>query len=206
MMLPELKPIPKSEYEQSKNRKQTEAIMRDIKKIDDALIKDDEAELRSTHQYIDGKYYAFVSNWGHSMYSYTIDFGFDYNYIDKSSLIHNLTHMKAVLEGLSLGFNVPKSHIASNNNNVNISVSNNNEISISASFEQAKEQVESMNSLTIEQTKEILDKITEIENVFNSIGSKKTKWEKIKPILIWLADKSFDVGMILLPLLLKLEG
>ena len=30
------------------------------------------------------------------------------------------------------------------------------------------------------------------------------KWEKVKPVLTWLADKSCDVGIALLPLLLKI--
>ena len=35
---------------------------------------------------------------------------------------------------------------------------------------------------------------------------KKTKWQKIKPILTWLADKSVDVGIALLPLIMKIGG
>ena len=51
---------------------------------------------------------------------------------------------------------------------------------------------------------EVLDKISEIEEVVKSKDSKKSKWEKVKPVLTWLADKSCDVGIALLPLLLKL--
>ena len=63
-----------------------------------------------------------------------------------------------------------------------------------------------MTSLTDEQTQEILDKITELEEIINSKDKKKTKWEKAKSVLVWLADKSFDVAMTLLPLLLKVQG
>ena len=63
-----------------------------------------------------------------------------------------------------------------------------------------------MTSLTDEQTQDILSKVNEIESVVNSGSSKKSKWEKIKPILIWLADKSFDVAMTVLPLLLKVQS
>lgn len=61
-----------------------------------------------------------------------------------------------------------------------------------------------MTSLTDNETKEILDKINEIETIINSNEKKKTKWEKAKPVLTWLADKSFDVGVAILPLLLKI--
>lgn len=62
-----------------------------------------------------------------------------------------------------------------------------------------------MTFLTEEQTQEVLEKISEIEKVVRGSESKKTKWETIKPVLVWLADKSFDVGMTLLPLLLQLK-
>ena len=51
-----------------------------------------------------------------------------------------------------------------------------------------------------------LEKVSEIESVVKGEGSKKSKWEKIKPILTWLADKSFDVAMTILPLLLQVQG
>jgi ribosome-binding factor A len=63
-----------------------------------------------------------------------------------------------------------------------------------------------MTSLTDEQTKEALEKVSEIESVIKGEGSKKSKWEKIKPVLAWLADKSFDLAMTILPLLLQVQG
>lgn len=85
----------------------------------------------------------------------------------------------------------------------NVNVTNN--INVSITFEQVRSQIEEMTSLTDEQTREILNKISEIETAYKETGSKKSKWEKIKPVLVWLADKSFDVGMKILPLLLKLQ-
>ena len=118
--------------------------------------------------------------------------------------------MIAKLDSYILGNNMitelQKEYSQDVNVNVTNTNTNTNEISIEISFEQARQQVENMTSLTDEQTKEILDKITDIENTVNGSGTKKSKWEKIKPILVWLADKSFDVGMTLLPLLLKIQG
>ena len=63
-----------------------------------------------------------------------------------------------------------------------------------------------MSSLTDEETEEILAKIDELEEIINSNDKKKNKREKTKSVLFWLADKSFDVGIALLPLLLKIQG
>ena len=191
--------------------KQKEIIADDIKKINEALTKNNEQELQEVHQYIDGKYHSYISNWGYSMYGYGEGFGFNYEYMGIESFVHNLKQMKANLEGSMCGFKSEKTKDWQSNN-VNVSVhnsndnSNNVDISVSITFEQARQQVENMTSLTDEQTKEILNKITDIENTVNGSGTKKSKWEKIKPILTWLADKSFDVGMTLLPLLLKIQG
>ena len=115
--------------------------------------------------------------------------------------------MKPKLEAYALGWNVSKKSSPSRSTatpNVNVTV--NNEININITFEQAREKVQDMTSLTDEQTQKILDKITELEEIINSKDKKKTKWEKAKSVLVWLADKSFDVGMILLPLLLKIQS
>ena len=77
-------------------------------------------------------------------------------------------------------------------------------VSVNITFEQARAKIEEMTSLTDEQTKEALAKLAEIEAAVNGGGSKKSKWEMIKPILTWLADKSLDVAMTILPLLLKI--
>ena len=63
-----------------------------------------------------------------------------------------------------------------------------------------------MTSLTDEDTEEILKRLEELEKVVNSGESKKSKWEKAKPVLKWLADKSFDIGKVILPLFLKIQN
>ena len=79
-------------------------------------------------------------------------------------------------------------------------------IGINITFEEVRSQVKEMSSLTDEQTQEVLEKINTIEEIVKSKDSKKTKWEKIKSILIWLADKSCDIGVALLPLILKIQS
>lgn len=153
---------------------------------------------------IDAKYGAYVPDWNKGMYGYILDFGFDHPALSLSSLTNNLNLMKSKLEGYALGFEKPTQKSYSPSNNVN--VSNMNEINVSVTFESVRQQIEDMTSLTDEETQEIKAKLDDLEKIVNSKDKKKTKWEKAKSILVWLADKSFDVGMALLPLLLKIQG
>ena len=141
------------------------------------------------------------------MWNYSKDNGFDYYLIGNDAMIDNLNQMKPKLEAYALGWNMSKkSSPSSSITTPNVNVTVNNEINISITFEQVREKIEDMTSLTDEQTKEALDKVSEIESVVKGEGSKKTKWEKIKPFLTWLADKSFDLAMTILPLLLQVQG
>lgn len=110
--------------------------------------------------------------------------------------------MKAKLETYKYQMNavqLPKPEV-SNSQVVNVT----NSVNVNITFEQVRKEVEEMTSLTNKDTEEILEKISEIEEVVKSKDSKKSKWEKVKPVLTWLADKSCDVGIALLPLLLKI--
>lgn len=87
--------------------------------------------------------------------------------------------------------------------NVTVNVDNNIELTLYFKF--ARTQIDNNTLLTEEQIQEAKGKIDEIEKIIKSGESKKNKWEKVKPILIWLADKSVDIGTALLPLLLKIQ-
>lgn len=207
MELPKLHVPTKSEVEASNMMKRERAIMIDIRSIDRALAEGDESEIIRIHRYIDGKYQHCIAEWGKSMYGYTDSFGFAYDMLSKEALIDNLSMMKPKLEAFIHGWNVvaqPTRHTISTTPDVNVTVNNN--VSVNITFDQVRSQIEEMTSLTSEETKEALEKVSEIESVAQGIGSKKTKWEKLKPIFAWLADKSFDVAMTILPLLLKING
>lgn len=209
MSLPITKLPTKADNDCSRSSKTKRKIRDDIEKIEGVLLNDNAEEIKEMHMLVDARYSAYVPDWGHSMYGYIENQGFYYEDLGKESLKHNLTLMKHSLEGFILNTeNATKRSYGSSKNSVNVTVNNSVEtdvdISISITFEYARQQIENMTSLTDEQTHEILGKIAEIENAVIGNGTKKSKWEKLKPILIWLADKSFDVGMTLLPLLLKL--
>lgn len=195
-----------AQYKLAKDQEREKTVKADKKRIDEALSSNDETKLKATHMGIDGKYGAYILDWGKSMYAYGEDLGFNYEWLSKDSLVHNLTLMKSRIEGYSMGFERQSNRTYAPNNNVSVNVSNTNEVNVSISFEDVRKQIEDMTSLTEAQTKEALDKVSEIESVVKGDGNKKSKWEKIKPILTWLADKSFDVAMTILPLLLKVQG
>lgn len=179
-------------------------VREDIERINMTILEKNEVNLKSLHMELDGKYQNAVAGWGISMYSHNPEFGFDYKWLDTDSLIHNLTMMSSKLKGFIEGWNhnISIGKIPSQTQDVNVTV--NNQVNINITFEEVREKIEDMTSLTNEETEEVLAKISEIEEVVKSDDKKKTKWEKVKPVLVWLADKSCDIGTALLPLLLNI--
>lgn len=178
-------------------------IQNDIDKIKEVLQSNSSIqELTNIHMYIDGKYQSKISNWGLSQYSWNDKFGFAYEFLGEDSLKHNLNNMKNKLEGYLQDYRLVP--IASSlspaikfiNNNTN-----NNEIKVEIDFTNLINKINDMESLTETETKEAIEKVKEIEEIYNSKDSKKKKWEKIKNILIWLADKSVDLAIAYLPII-----
>ena len=73
------------------------------------------------------------------------------------------------------------------------------------SFNMARETINSMTALTNEEIEEIQKRINELEEIVSSKDSKSKKWSKVKEIIKWIADKGVDVGIALLPLVLKIS-
>lgn len=90
--------------------------------------------------------------------------------------------------------------------NTEITVNNTNQLSavFNISFDEAKKQVENMTCLKDIEIEEIHKKIDELEKIVNSSDRKTKKWDNAKEIIKWVADKGIDVGLTLLPLILKL--
>lgn len=93
----------------------------------------------------------------------------------------------------STEINVTTNIINSNENNVKIE-----------SFTEVRNKVEHMACLPDAEIEEILSKITELENIINSNERKNKKWSMATEIIKWIADKGVDVGIALLPLVLKI--
>ena len=192
-------------YKHPSERKK-DRIREDIASIDKALESCNPQIILQTHQHIDGKYQACIAGWTQSLHGYIPGYGINYEVLDVDDLTHNLQIMKPKLEGFIEGWNAIASPTATATTIPEINVNTTTNVNITITFEQVRNKIEDMTSLTDEQTKEALDKVSEIESVVKGEGSKKSKWEKIKPILTWLADKSFDVAMTILPLLLQVQG
>ena len=178
-----------------------EMIISDIGRINGAIQLSTEQKLK-LHRELDGRYQVCVNGWYKGLWGANCEgTKLFYTMISDSdtSLQDNLDMMKAKLETYVFQMNAVVPNISSAPQ-VNVTTN----VNIQITFEQARRQIADMTSLTEEQSKEALGKVSEIEAVVKGDGSKKTKWEKIKPVLIWLADKSFDVAMTMLPLLLQI--
>lgn len=73
------------------------------------------------------------------------------------------------------------------------------------SFKEAKQKIEDMTALNREQTDEILAKIDELEKISKENISRKSKWEKVKPIIAFALDKGADVAIAILSLILQMK-
>ena len=199
-----IKPPTKAQIEASNNHKREKEILRDICKIDAAIQNAEPDEMESLHRYLDGKYQYGIADWGKSMYGYVDGYGFKYEWLDAGSLKDNLSTMKPKLEAFIYGWNAKSSSSGSaRNSDVNVTV--NNTVNISISFEETRQKIEDMTALSCEQTDEILEKINELEEISKESSSRKTKWEKVKPIITFTLDKGADVAMAILSLIMQMK-
>lgn len=177
-------------------------VLNDIARIEQAskLSHEDRFQL---HRELDGRYQSCIKNWGLGLWCTLRESGYVcYNTLqwDEAGVLDNLLMMKAKLETFRFQLNAVT--LASPSQQINVTTN----VNVTITFEQVRSQIENMTSLTDDQMKDALEKVDEIESVVKGAGSKKSKWEKIKPILVWLADKSFDVAMTIMPLLLQIQG
>lgn len=183
-------------------------INEDIQKIDDVLSRYIESEMEELHIILDGKYSAYVPEWGMSMYGYNREYGFMYDSFDIESKKHNLLLMKSKLQGyagmleLNSKMNGSKSNLSVTVNNNN---NNNNQVNIEVSFEETRQKIEDMTALSREQTDEILKKIDELESINKENISRKNKWEKVKPIIAFALDKGADAAIAILALVMQMK-
>lgn len=179
----------------------------DIQKCDATLNGSyNEAKWKYLHIELTAKYSSHLTDIASDMYNF-FDVGnyFDVDTMSESTLRHNLFVLKNKLIAFkNYGYKNPKMTSGSTGiaieNNLNATQSQ----TITISFDGIKRQIENMSGLSDTETKETIGKIDEIKAIVELKESKKRKWQKIKPILIWLADKSVDVGCALLPLILKI--
>lgn len=155
---------------------------------------------------ITAKYHPYVPQFCDGLYECIPELGF-YEDVSGETLFHNLKQIYNKLKSYkALGFpNIITSKPQQTAPQVNITNTNENKIDITVSFFEVKRKVEKMTALKDEEIDEVLKKIDEIEDIVKSSDRKSKKWDNAKEIIKWLADKSVDVGIALLPLLLQIK-
>ena len=159
-------------------------ISKDIERLSNVSNLSEE-KLLTLHREIDGRYQACIKNWYIGLWCVNREgtsLFYGQLYDCPTVIVQNLQMMKAKLETFQYQMNTIRLP------------------------EPSSTQLNVMANLTNDETDEILQKVSEIEDVVKSNDTKKNKWEKAKPVLKWLADKSCDVGIALLPLLMKIQS
>ena len=194
----------KTAFEKKVDQKR-EIIRADIEKINTALGGRDEDHLRSVHRYIDGKYQACIARWNEGAYGFVPEYGFNYEVLDIFSMEHNLEMMKAKLESFIEEWNI----VGSSSNGIpvvpDININATTNVNITISFDQVREKIEDMTALNREQTNEAIEKVNELEAISRENISRKSKWEKVKPIIAFAMDKGADLGIAILTLIVQMK-
>ena len=177
----------------------------DIEKIQKSDLLSD-AEQFELFKQIVAKYVGVINNLYDGLYGYWVQNGrgaINYTVLQKSpeNVKENLQFLLRKLELAKSGFGiiVVTPQPAASTNEINIQ----NNFMPSISFEQTRSEVRSIPGLTDEQVKEALRKIEEIEEVAKNPKTDKAKWERIRPLLIWLGNSSFELAKVILPLMFK---
>lgn len=187
-------------------------IDKDINSIKEVLSNKNIDEILKIHKYMDSKYQSKINTWGLSQYGWSDDLGFAYELIGESGMSENLENMIGKLEGYKQDLDLRVYEMFNGKSSSGVKIYNNNKntntntITNTVNFNAVVQNIKDNESLTEEQTEEALQKIEELKTIYESKDSKKTKWAKVKPIMVWLADKSVDVGIAFLPLITSMFG
>lgn len=179
------------------------SINADIVRIDNELSVGTDNTRWTLFLYLNGMYQSCISDFYMGLRGASFDGSkFSLLYVENNPeyVKENLQIIQSKLKARLFEVNSVHDDLT-NQTQVNI----NNYVSISVSFDQVRKDIENMSFLSNEETNDILKRITDIENILKSDEIKKKKWERVTPIIKWIADKSFDVGIALLPLVLKIS-
>lgn len=177
----------------------------DIEQIQKAHSLSD-AERLLLFQQIAAAYVGIIENLYTGLYGFWIHNGHEainYAYLkDKPEEVSkNLQFLLRKLQTAKAGFGLISMEQVPTTSTNKINIQNN--FAPSISFEQACSEVKNAKGLTNEQKNEAIDKIKEIEEASQNSKTDKIRWEKIKPILGWLGNNSFELAKIILPLIIK---
>lgn len=179
-----------------------EMVDRDIIRISNAA-ELSSAEKLKLHRELDGRYQACIIGWYNGLWGMNdTATQINYNLIMNSddSIQENLEMMKGKLDTFRCGMNIaPPSGMPSTQVNILQNVN------VNLTFEQVREQIEDMTSLSREQADEIHERINELENISKEKTSRRVKWEKVKPIITFALDKGIDVAIAIMTLIIQMK-
>ena len=181
-------------------------VLSDIEKCNEILEKKDIESAKKYINIIVGTYGDYISGIKDGLQLYNLYSKTPPDYLE------NIEILKRKLEVFAANGCTPTHRFKSSDLNKAISINNNNAntntntntIDLKISFEQAKNAIESDESLSEEEIKEVLEKIEEIEVVSNSNEPRNKKWFKLKGIMGWLGTKGVSVATTLLPLITEI--
>ena len=178
-----------------------EMVCNDIQRISDSGKLSVSEKLR-LHRELDGRYQACIKAWHAGLWGANSTATYvSYGILKDSpqSVQENLDMMKAKLETYTFQMNAVMEETPAQQINVTTNVN------VTVTFEQVRSQIEDMTALSREQTDEILEKINELEEISKEKSSRKTKWEKVKPIIAFTLDKGADVAIAILSLVMQMK-
>lgn len=180
-----------------------EMIEADIKRIDESITSGTDVQRWELFREIDGKYQSCITDFYKGMWESSHSSKILYfNQLKgkPNEVLENLKMAKAKLEVFRYGANATSLRTSPS---TNVSVTTN--VNVSVTFAQVRSQIEDMTALSREQTDEILEKINELEEISKEKSSRKTKWEKVKPIIAFTLDKGADVAIAILSLVMQMK-
>ncbi len=154
---------------------------------------------------VTAKYHAYIPKLGEGLYAYYPASGF-YDNVSEEALWHNLNQVyNKMLSFRAVGYPSLNEKISQKAPMVQITNTNEARVDVNISFDDVRNTVKNMSTLSVTEIDEIQKNINELENIINSSERKTKKWDRAKSIVKWIADKGVDVGIALLPLLLKIK-
>lgn len=160
-------------------------------------------ELMRLHRKLDGRYQACIQDWRKSLWGADYEgTNIAYHLLEDEpeEVKDNLEMMKAKLEAFRFQMNaVAMPELPTTQVNVTTNVN------VTISFDEVRKKIEENGSLSQEQTDEAISKINELEEISKSNISRKSKWEKVKPIIAFAMDKGADLGIAILTLIVQMK-
>lgn len=90
-----------------------------------------------------------------------------------------------------------------NNNYINTTATSSAYVDFENTIKTTQYTISEMESLSTEETQIALQKLDELITIAKSSDSRKTKWQKIAPIFKWIADKSVELAIAFVPVLMN---